>query len=65
MQGRHYPPPRLLEFCPIQIKASAGKLVNERAIRFYEGFGFRFDGASQALDLSGEVTDLRMVLQRN
>ena len=37
---------------------------NERAIRFYEGFGFRFDGASQVLDLGGEVTDLRMVLQR-
>lgn len=37
---------------------------NERAIRFYEGFGFLFDGASQALDLGGEVTDLRMVLQR-
>ena len=32
---------------------------------FYEGFGFRFDGASQVLDLGGEVTDLRMVLQRN
>ena len=37
---------------------------NERAIRFYEGFGFRFDGTSQVLDLGGEVTDLRMVLQR-
>ncbi len=37
---------------------------NERAIRFYEGFGFRFDGASQVLDLGGEVTDLRMVLQQ-
>ena len=37
---------------------------NKRAIRFYEGFGFRFDGARQVLDLGGEVTDLRMVLQR-
>ena len=37
---------------------------NERAIRFYESFGFRFDGASQVLDLGGEATDLRMVLQR-
>ena len=38
---------------------------NERAIRFYEGFGFRFDGASKTLNLGGEVMDLRMVLQRN
>jgi len=35
---------------------------NERAIRFYERFGFRFDGESQTLDLGGEVMDLRMVL---
>ena len=37
---------------------------NERAIRFYEGFGFRFDGESKVLDLGGEATELRMVLQR-
>lgn len=37
---------------------------NERAIRFYERFGFRFDGESQTLDLGGEVTELRMVLER-
>ena len=36
---------------------------NQRAIRFYESFGFRFDGASQVLDLGGEVTELRMVLR--
>ena len=35
---------------------------NERAIRFYERFGFRFDGKSKTLDLGGEVTELRMVL---
>ena len=35
---------------------------NERAIRFYESFGFRFDGGKQTLDLGGKVTDLRMVL---
>ena len=35
---------------------------NERAIRFYEHFGFRFDGKSQVLDLGGKVTELRMVL---
>lgn len=38
---------------------------NERAIRFYEGFGFRFDGECQVLDLGREATDLRMVLQRS
>lgn len=37
---------------------------NERAIRFYESFGFRFDGESQVLDLGGEATVLRMVLHR-
>ena len=37
---------------------------NERAIRFYESFGFRFDGGKQTLDLGGKVTDLRMVLRR-
>ena len=37
---------------------------NERAIRFYESFGFCPDGASQTLDLGGEVTDLRMVRRR-
>ena len=37
---------------------------NERAIRFYERLGFRFDGKSQTLDLGGEVTSLRMVLQK-
>jgi ribosomal protein S18 acetylase RimI-like enzyme len=35
---------------------------NERAIRLYEHFGFRFDGKSQVLDLGGKVTELRMVL---
>jgi ribosomal protein S18 acetylase RimI-like enzyme len=38
---------------------------NERAIRFYERFGFRFDGKSQTLNLGGEVTELRMVLERH
>ena len=36
---------------------------NERAIRFYQRFGFRFDGKSKVLNLGGDVTDLRMVLQ--
>ena len=38
---------------------------NGRAIRFYERLGFRFDGNSQTLDLGGEATVLRMVLNRN
>lgn len=37
---------------------------NERAIRFYEGLGFRFDGKSQVLDFGGEATGLRMRLRR-
>ena len=37
---------------------------NERAIRFYTRFGYRFDGAEQTLSLGGEATELRMVLQR-
>lgn len=36
---------------------------NERAMRFYHGLGFEFDGAAQTLNLGGEVTDLRMILQ--
>lgn len=38
---------------------------NERAIRFYERFGFRFDGTSQVLDLGSPTTDLRMILRRD
>jgi ribosomal protein S18 acetylase RimI-like enzyme len=37
---------------------------NERAIRFYERFGFRFDGESKVLNLGGEAPELRMVLKR-
>ena len=37
---------------------------NERAIRFYEKCGFRFDGKSQAITLGTPVTELRMVLKK-
>ncbi len=37
---------------------------NERAIRFYTRFGYRFDGAEQTRTLGGPVTELRMLLRR-
>ena len=37
---------------------------NERAIRFYEKVGFRFDGKKQVLNLGTPVTDARMILER-
>lgn len=37
---------------------------NERAIRFYQRFGFRFDGQKQTLILGAPVTDARMILER-
>ncbi len=37
---------------------------NERAIRFYERFGFRFDGRSQEIMLGTSNTELRMMLER-
>lgn len=37
---------------------------NERAIRFYKGFGFRFDGQQQILTLGTPVTNARMILKR-
>lgn len=37
---------------------------NERAIRFYEKCGFRFDGTEDTLTLGQPVTDLRMILDR-
>ena len=35
---------------------------NERAIRFYERYGFRFDGMKETVKLGTEKTVLRMVL---
>lgn len=37
---------------------------NERAIRFYEKCGFRFDGTEQSITLGQENTELRMILVR-
>ena len=37
---------------------------NSRAIRFYERFGFRFDGYEETPELGSPVTEARMVLER-
>lgn len=37
---------------------------NERAIRFYERYGFRFDGFRESVVLGTEQTVLRMVLEK-
>lgn len=37
---------------------------NEKAIRFYEKFGFRFDGRSQEIMLGAPNTELRMIYTR-
>lgn len=37
---------------------------NERAIRFYERYGFRFDGYKESVVLGTEQTVLRMVLEK-
>ena len=37
---------------------------NDRAIRFYERFGFRFDGGSAELMLGSPNTELRMIYER-
>lgn len=37
---------------------------NERAIRFYEKCGFRFDGTEKPVNLGQESTELRMILVR-
>ena len=37
---------------------------NERAVRFYERYGFRFDGAQAELLLGAPAVELRMVCQR-
>lgn len=37
---------------------------NERAIRFYTRYGFRFDGRKQELQLGTTVNEMRMILNR-
>ena len=38
---------------------------NERAIRFYKKYGFRFDNTEQEIKLGTLNTELRMVFRRN
>ena len=38
---------------------------NERAIRFYQKMGFRFDGKQKTIRLGSDVTELRMILFRD
>ena len=38
---------------------------NERAIRFYKRYGFRFDNMEQEINLGTPNTELRMVFKRN
>ncbi len=38
---------------------------NERAIRFYERYGFRFDGVEAEIMLDTPNTKLRMIYERN
>ncbi len=37
---------------------------NERAIRFYERFGYRFDGREETVTLGTPATEVRMILER-
>ena len=52
---------RLGEYDRIVVRVLEG---NERAIRFYEKYGFRFDGAKETVVLGSEKTVLRMVLEK-
>ena len=37
---------------------------NERAIKFYEKYGFRFDGTEQEVKLGTSNTELRMIFEK-
>lgn len=37
---------------------------NERAIRFYERYGFRFDGKEETIQLGTPNTELRMIFEK-
>ena len=37
---------------------------NEKAVKFYERYGFRFDGVEKEVMLGGQNTELRMVYER-
>jgi len=55
----------------IKISADYNKIAvwvlkdNTQAIKFYERYGFRPDGAEQEIDLGGKVTEIRMILDKN
>lgn len=52
---------RLSEYQKVAVWVLKG---NDRAIRFYEQYGFRFDGAESEIALGSPNTELRMVYQR-
>lgn len=52
---------RLSEFDRIVVRVLEG---NDRAIGFYERYGFRFDGFRESIVLGTEQTVLRMVLEK-
>ena len=52
---------RLAEYPKVAVWVLKG---NDRAIRFYERYGFRFDGAEAEIMLGSPNTELRMVYQR-
>ena len=52
---------RLAEFDRIVVRVLEG---NERAIRFYERYGFQFDGFKESVVLGTEQNVLRMVLEK-
>ena len=37
---------------------------NKRAIRFYERFGYRFDGEEKTLVLGSPIVEVKMLLER-
>lgn len=52
---------RLADYPKIAVWVLKG---NDKAIRFYERYGFRFDGGSAEIMLGSPNTELRMVYQR-
>ena len=52
---------KLAQYERIAVRVLEG---NERAIRFYERYGFRFDGFKESVVLGTEQTVLRMILEK-
>ena len=53
---------KLAEYKKIAVWVLKG---NERAIKFYERYGFRFDGTEQEIMLGTPNTELRMMYEKN